>query len=69
MKAPRPLTSREAQVARLAASRTRDDAIALLIDQARIYRESGCGNTAAAIDHAIGLLRDRLSIHNVVSEL
>lgn len=69
MKPPRPLSRREAEVARLAAQRTKDDAIALLCRAGEIYRECGCDSIATAFAHMADNLGEHLHTASVVTEL
>lgn len=69
MKAPRYLTQREREVARLAAQRTKDDALALIAGAMRVYSESGSVDAVRVIGVIDNILRENVQTVGVVTEL
>ena len=69
MKAPRILSRRENEVARLAAERTKDDAIAIILEIASAYDQDGASTSAMALKLAAERIFVRLPIYSVVTEL
>lgn len=69
MKALRPLTKGEREAARLAADRTKADAIAMIRKAATIWHDSGCASAGKALDHMADLIGEGLQTFNVVTEL